>query len=92
MTLQKTINILRLSEAMDLIYKTIILDEESAELRGQVIRGLDALIIAQGGVELSGQIEQTPWSLRMRKSGEDDLIEYEKTVHAIIAADREKNK
>ena len=74
------INIQRCAEAMDMLYKTYVIDSAIAEDRGQAIQAINRMIVAFGGEDTIPKIEAVPWSARMRESGEQDLINLEKEV------------
>ena len=78
------INIQRCAEAMDMLYKTYVIDSAIAQDRGLAIQAINRMIIAFGGEDTISKIEAAPWSARMRDSGEQDLINLEKDMRKEI--------
>ena len=70
----RVLNQQRCAEAMDLLYKTYIIDAAIAEDRGIAIQAINRMIIALGGEDTASKIEAVPWSARMRESGEPELV------------------
>ena len=82
------INIQRCAEAMDMLYKTYVIDAAIAEDRGEAIQAINRMIVAFGGESTIEKIEAAPWSARMRESGEQDLINLEKEVRNEIDGEK----
>lgn len=80
----RILNIQRCAEAMDLLYTTYIIDAQAASFRGNAITAINELIIRLGGDDTASKIEAVPWSARMRKSGEQDLVDLEMSVRKNI--------
>ncbi len=76
----RVLNIQRCAEAMQLLYQTYIIDAQAASFRGTAITAINELILRLGGEDTAQKIEAAPWSARMRASGEQDLIDLEKSV------------
>ena len=70
----RVLNQQRCAEAMDLLYKTYIIEARIAEDRGIAIQAINRMIIALGGADTISKIEAVPWSARMRESGEPELV------------------
>ena len=76
----RVLNIQRCAEAMQLLYQTYVIEQSIADDRGMALQALDRMILAFGGASVASKLEAVPWSARMRKSGEQDLIDLEKDV------------
>ena len=80
----RVLNIQRCAEAMQLLYQTYIIDAQAASFRGTAITAINELIIRLGGEDTASKIEAVPWSARLRASGEQDLIDLERSVRKEI--------
>lgn len=78
----RVLNLQRLAESMDLLYKTYIIDTAIAKDRGEAIQAINRMIMSLGGEDTAAKIEAVPWSRRMRMSGETDLVELEKYIRS----------
>src|SRR3990167_9641489 len=78
----RVLNIQRCAEAIQLLYKTYVIEQSIADARGIAIRAIDRMILDFGGESVIEKIEAVPWSARLRASGEKDLIELEKSVRS----------
>ena len=78
----RVLNIQRCAEAMDLLYKTYIIDDGIAAARGEAIQALNRMILGLGGEDMISKIEAVPWSARMRESGEPELVKLAEDVKA----------
>lgn len=76
----RVLNQQRCAEAMNLLYQTYITDQSIADERGRAIQAINKMILLLGGEDVVQKIEAVPWSARMRNSGEQDLIDLEKSA------------
>src|SRR3990167_9560630 len=81
----RVLNIQRCAEAMQLLYQTYIIEQPLAEARGEAIRAINRMILGLGGEDTVAKIEAVPWSARMRKSGEPELIKLAEDVKKLFS-------
>ena len=77
----RVLNIQRCADAMDVLYKTYIVDQAVvATARGEAIQAINRMILGLGGEDMISKIEAVPWSARMRESGEPELVKLAEDV------------
>ena len=76
----RVLNIQRCAEAMQLLYQTYIIKNETAAARGEAIQAINRMILDLGGEDTITKIEAVPWSVRMRESGEPELVQLAKDI------------
>ena len=85
----RVLNIQRCADAMDVLYKTYIVDQAVvATARGEAIQAINRMILELGGEDMIAKIEAVPWSARMRESGEPELVKLAEDVKAALGADK----
>ena len=80
----RPLNLQRCAEAMDLLYKTYIINEQTATARGEAIQAINRMILSLGGEDTAAKIEEVPWSARMRESGEPELVKLAEEVKRAV--------
>jgi hypothetical protein len=76
----RILNIQRCAEAMDLLYKTYIIEQPIAIARGEAIQAINRMILALGGEDIISKIEAVPFTARLRASGEPELVQLAKDI------------
>ena len=76
----RVLNQQRCAEAMQLLYQTYIIDPKVAEDRGLAIQAINRMILGLGGDDTISKIEAVPYTVRLRESGEPELVQLAKDL------------
>ena len=81
----RVLNLQRCAEAMDLLYKTYIVDQPPVAIaRGEAIQAIQRMIDNLGGDNMVAKIEAVPWTARLRESGEPELVQLAKDIKDVF--------